>query len=80
LFFSPGETEKSFSVVINRDSRVEMPFESFTVKLSSPTGGAALGETATATVQIDDISGGLPPDSMSSMTRALLSASSITIS
>ena len=62
LFFSPGETEKSFSVVINRDSRVEMPFESFTVKLSSPTGGAALGETATATVQIDDISGGLPPD------------------
>jgi MBG domain/Calx-beta domain len=62
LVFSPGETEKSFSVVINRDSRVEMPFESFTVKLSSPTGGAALGETASATVQIDDISGGLPPD------------------
>jgi len=62
LIFSPGETEKSFSVVINRDSRVEMPFESFTVKLSSPTGGAALGETASATVQIDDISGGLPPD------------------
>jgi hypothetical protein len=62
LVFSPGETEKTFSVVINRDSRVEMPFESFTVKLSSPTGGALLGETASATVQIDDISGGLPPD------------------
>jgi hypothetical protein len=62
LVFSPGETEQTFSVVINRDSRVEMPFESFTVRLSSPTGGAALGDTASATVEIDDVSGGLPPD------------------
>ena len=58
LIFSPGETEKVFVVVINRDSRVEMPFESFTVKLSGPTGGAALGATSSATVQIDDASAG----------------------
>jgi hypothetical protein len=62
LKFAPGETEKSFDVVINRDSSVEVPSESFTVKLSSPTGGAALGATSSATVQIDDTSGGVPPD------------------
>jgi hypothetical protein len=62
LKFAPGETEKTFAVLINRDSYVEGPFETFTVKLSNPTGGAVLGATASATVQIDDVSGGLLPD------------------
>jgi hypothetical protein len=62
LKFSPGETAKTFDVLINRDSYVEVPFETFTVKLSNPTGGATLGTTATATVQIDDVSGGLSPE------------------
>src|SRR5262249_34877010 len=50
LTFAPGETEKTFDVLINQDSYVESPFEAFTVKLSNPT-GAALGTTASATVQ-----------------------------
>jgi hypothetical protein len=49
-------------VLINRDSYVESPFETFTVKLSNPTGGATLGANSIATVQIDDVSGGLSPD------------------
>jgi hypothetical protein len=62
LKFAPGETEKTFEVLINRDSYVEGPFETFTVKLSNPTGGAALGATSNATIQIDDVSGGLSPN------------------
>ncbi|HEX3083613.1 MAG TPA: DUF4214 domain-containing protein, partial [Pyrinomonadaceae bacterium] len=62
LKFAPGETEKTFDVLINRDSYVESPFETFTVKLSNPTGGATLGANSIATVQIDDVSGGLSPD------------------
>jgi large repetitive protein len=61
LKFAPGETEKTIEVLINQDSYVEAPFETFTVKLSNPTGGAALGATSTASVQIDDVSGGLAP-------------------
>jgi hypothetical protein len=62
LKFAPGETEKTIEVLINRDSYVEGPFETFTVKLSNPTGGATLGATSSTTVQIDDVSGGLLPD------------------
>jgi hypothetical protein len=62
LKFAPGETEKTFDVLINRDSYVESPFETFTVKLSNPMAGAALGTNSTATVQVDDVSGGLSPD------------------
>jgi len=54
LNFGAGETEKSFDVLINRDSYVEAPFETFTVKLSNPTGGAILGTTSQSSVQIDD--------------------------
>ena len=61
LTFAPGETEKTFDVLINQDSYVESPFEAFTVTLSNPT-GAALGTTSRATVQIIDVSGGLAPN------------------
>jgi Calx-beta domain. len=60
LNFAPGETDKSFDVVINRDSYVEAPFEKFTVKLSNPTGGAILGTTSQSSVQIDDRNDGSP--------------------
>ena len=62
LKFAPGETEKIFDVLINQDSYVEAPFETFTVKLSNTTGGATLGLPSSATVQIDDVSGGLLPN------------------
>jgi hypothetical protein len=54
--------EKTFDVVINRDSSVEVPSETFSVKLSNPTGGASLDTTSIATVQVDDSSNGVPPD------------------
>jgi len=60
--FAAGETEKSFDVVINQDSYLESPSETFTVKLSNPTGGAMLGTTSVATVDILDTSGGLSPN------------------
>lgn len=62
LKFAPGETEKTFNVAINRDSSVEAPSETFTVRLSGPTGGATLGPVSTATVQIDDKSAGVSPN------------------
>jgi len=61
LKFAAGETEKSFDVMINQDSYVESPSETFTVKLSNPTGGATLA-TSVATVEIHDTSGGLSPN------------------
>jgi hypothetical protein len=61
LTFATGETEKSFDVLINQDSYVEAPFETFTVKLSNPTGGATLGTISVATVEIHDSSAGVSP-------------------
>ena len=53
LRFDVGETSKTFDVLVGEDSHVEGA-EGFTVALSNPTGGAALGEPATATVEIAD--------------------------
>jgi hypothetical protein len=50
--FAPGETAKSFNVLITEDSFVE-PTETFNVALSNPV-GVTLGAQATATVQIFD--------------------------
>jgi len=52
LSFAPGETAKTFDVLISEDSITEGT-EVFTVALSNPT-GATLGTPATATVQILD--------------------------
>jgi hypothetical protein len=53
LRFGQGETSKTFRVLISDDSLVEGS-ESFTLALSNPTGGAALGAQAAATIQIAD--------------------------
>jgi hypothetical protein len=50
--FAPGETAKSFNVLITEDSFVEAT-ETFNVSLSNPF-GVTLGAQATATVQIFD--------------------------
>jgi DNA/RNA endonuclease G (NUC1) len=52
LSFAPGETSKSFAVLINEDSYVEGP-ETFNVDLSNPA-GAGLGAPPSATVTITD--------------------------
>ena len=53
LSFGVGETTKTIAVPILSDS-IDEPAETFTVTLSSPTGGATLGPTSTATVTITD--------------------------
>lgn len=54
LRFAAGETSKTIDVLVNEDSKVEGN-ETFTIALSSPTGGATLScATAVATIQITD--------------------------
>jgi hypothetical protein len=53
LSFAPGDTSKTFTVLVNSDAYVEGS-ETFPVGLSNPTGSVALGTTATATVTIAD--------------------------
>jgi len=52
LRFAPGETSKSFAILINEDSFVEGN-ETFNINLSNPS-GASLGGPAIATVTITD--------------------------
>src|SRR2546421_3280259 len=53
LKFGANESQKSFVVLVNRDGyNVEIPSESFSVKLSNLTGGAVFGVPSTATVSI----------------------------
>ncbi len=54
LFFASGETSKIVAVTIINDSTFEWDAESFTLSLSNPTGGAALGTPATTSVRIVD--------------------------
>ncbi len=53
LSFAAGETQKSITVSILDDADEEAD-ETFTVALSSPTGGATLGAPVTATVTLHD--------------------------
>ena len=52
LNFAAGETSKIFRVLINDDSLVEAASETFAVRLSNATGGAALGVVDSAIVNI----------------------------
>jgi hypothetical protein len=53
LIFVPGDTTKTFSVLINEDSYVEGT-ETVTLTLSNPTGGASLGGQNTAVLNLTD--------------------------
>jgi hypothetical protein len=53
LKFAANETQKTIDIPINLDAYIEGP-ENFTVKLSNPTGGAALIAPSSALVTIND--------------------------
>ena len=53
LVFQPGDTQKTFSVLVNEDAYTEGP-EAATVILSNPSAGTTLGLPNTASVQIAD--------------------------
>ena len=53
LSFAPGETEKTFDVLVNEDGYAE-GIEFATLLLQHPSGGAALGTPNTATLNITD--------------------------
>lgn len=53
LQFNPGETNKTLLVPIINDAAVE-PTETFTLALSSPTGGAQVGTISTLTASVVD--------------------------
>ena len=60
LTFAAGETKQTVIVPILNDGLVESGvYETFTVTLSNPTGGAVLGTLATATVRITENDKGL---------------------
>jgi hypothetical protein len=63
LNFAAGETQKTFVILINRDSYAEGP-EIFSVNLSNPTGGAALASPSSAGITITDDNSGLPPNAI----------------
>ena len=52
LIFAPGETSKTFLILVNEDMYIEAS-ETFSVALSNPI-GASLGQQSTATITIND--------------------------
>ena len=54
LTFAPGETSKSFDLLVNEDSYAETTPETVRLTLNTPTGGATLGTQNTATLDIND--------------------------
>jgi hypothetical protein len=64
LQFAAGDSQKSFTVLVNNDS-YEEGTETLSLRLSNPAGGAALGTQPSATLQITDgppASNGNPAD------------------
>jgi CSLREA domain-containing protein len=71
LSFAPGETSKSFVVLINQDSYAEGT-EAVALTLSNPGGGAVVGVVSTSTLEIaDDVpeSSGNPIDASEAFVR-----------
>ena len=74
LTFGVGETQKTISVIINNDSTVESD-EQFTIVLSSPGSGSALGAQSihTVTIQSED----LPPHGTIAFAQAASTATEL---
>jgi CSLREA domain-containing protein len=54
LKFAANDTQKTFVVLVNRDSYAEIPNETFKVTLSNLTGGAVFATPSSATVTLSD--------------------------
>ncbi len=63
LTFGAGEVQKTFTVLMNRDTYVESS-EMFTVNLSNATAGAILATPFSSTVTINDDNSGLPANAI----------------
>ncbi|HEX3084514.1 MAG TPA: Calx-beta domain-containing protein, partial [Pyrinomonadaceae bacterium] len=63
LSFAAGEAQKTFAILITRDSFNEGP-EALRVSLSNLTGGAVFASPSSATVTLTDASSGLPPNAI----------------
>jgi CSLREA domain-containing protein len=63
LSFAANEVQKTFPILITRDSYFEGT-ETFTVNLSNPTGGAVLATPFSAVVSITSDNSGLPPNAI----------------
>jgi hypothetical protein len=63
LKFAGGETQKTFVVLVSRDSYADGS-EMFMVSLSNLTGGAVFGTPSTAPVTITDDTTGVPPNAI----------------
>jgi hypothetical protein len=77
--FEPGETVKTIQVPIADDATPEGTGETFSVALSGPTGGAALGSPRSTTVTIadDDLAPGATPPADRTAPVALLAAGDV---
>ena len=67
LRFAPGETAKTFNVLVNRDSYLEGN-ELALLSLSNPTGGGVLITPSSATVTISDSAAGPPANLIDDVT------------
>jgi hypothetical protein len=67
LRFAPGETQKTFNILINRDSYAENS-EFFSIALSNLTGGAIFSGSSSATGFISNSTAGSPPNVIDDVT------------
>jgi uncharacterized repeat protein (TIGR01451 family) len=68
LKFAPGDTQKTFVVLITQDTYTSVPLLSFNVTLSNLTGGAVFGTPSSATVTVTDAANSLPPNAIDDTT------------
>ena len=74
ISFAPGQTEKRLAITIKDDRLVEADIEKLLVTISAPQGGAVLGASVTALVEIQDDDMPAVPDAAPNLERLKLAA------